>query len=60
MFSKDLLIEKNKIKNLPEQKTKKLKTQKSDRINNLCESEQINFFAEIIVNNLFKNYSYES
>ena len=59
MFSRDLIIEKNKIKNQPEQKIKKQKNLKSSSKKTLSTSEQIDFFAEIIVNNLLKDISHE-
>ncbi len=58
MFSKELLSKKNNVNN--EQKIKKLKNLKSGNNCNLSATEQINSFAEIIVNNLLKNYKNEN
>ncbi len=56
MFSK--ILSKNKNVNTNQQKTKKLKNQITI-VNNLSVQEQINSFAEIIVNNLLKNCNHE-
>lgn len=59
MFSKELLSKKNNVYN-NEQKIKKLKNLKSASQCNLSVTDQINSFAEIIVNNLLKNYKHEN
>jgi hypothetical protein len=58
MFSKELVFKKN-VKSLSGLKTKKLKKQKTKE-NDISVIEQINSFAEIIVNNLLKNYKNEN
>jgi len=57
MFSKEL--KKENAKPLIKQKRKKLNKQKNS-VNNLFVQEQINCFAEIIVNNLLKDYNNEN
>jgi hypothetical protein len=58
MFSKELVFKKN-VKSLSGLKTKKLKKQKTKE-NDISVIEQTNSFAEIIVNNLLKNYKNEN
>ena len=57
MFSEHL--NKNNVNTLIKSKTKKLKNQKTT-VNKLSVEEQINSFAEIIVNNLLKNCNHEN